>query len=192
MPAGIDTDDFEMSILERRDTTKIKLIYFGSLYDNMDDHLEFLSKALTGMTVDYQLDIFSSQRNYADIFKEHGLEEKVVYHDQISTKELFRKVVQSDFVLLFKPYEYGKDNISTKYFEIINSRVPIILIGESGEASEYIEKNMLGSYFHPKAQPVDLTEILNSGQFQGFNNKMDISKYTFEYLGKKLIRDLLD
>lgn len=191
LPPGFDEDDFIDVKVQKASNGPIKLIYYGSLYDNLDDHFNALAKGIKLAKQDVELDIYSNSKAYQAVFEQHQVQEKVTYHKPIPSKDVLQKVAASNYVLLFKPYEYGKDNVSTKYYEIIRSRTPVILIGEAGKASEFIVFNQLGIYC-PIAKTAHLVSNLLNGDITiEYNEVFDVNPYSFQALGNQLINDLL-
>jgi len=193
LPAAFDQDDFKKVSIQHKpvDNGPIRFIYFGSLYDNLDDHFQQIAQAIAEADRNIRFDIYSNSTAYQAIFKEHGVEEQVFYHQPLPSREIFQQVTQANYVFLFKPYEYGKDNVSTKYFEIIQSRTPIILIGEKGMASDFVLDNQLGVHAEVSAAKQLIQSLVDRTKTIEYNAGFDVRPYSFQALGKKMISDLL-
>ena len=63
----------------------------------------------------------------------------------IQSNELFNKIREYDFILIVHP-EYAKDYISTKFYEILYSKIPIIYISQSGITSQFLQDTQSGIF----------------------------------------------
>lgn len=191
LSSAFDLDDFKGEKTEVKASDKMKFIYFGSLYDNLEDHFTGLAKAFQKHKDKIELHIYAKNLKYQDIFLAHDLGEVVFYHDFLPSNELFNKVKSSDFVFLFKPYEYGKDNVSTKYFEIINARVPVFLIAEEGMASRFISDNKLGIHTLVSETEQKLNQLIEGKMDWEFDTHFPVESYSFQSQGMEFIQEFL-
>ncbi len=192
LPSAFDLDDFKK--IKKKSEKKgdsIKLIYYGSLYDNLDDHFEQIAKFLKSTKLNVHLNIYSKSKKYQEIFVKQDVASQVSYHEVMPSNLIFKKVIEADFVFLFKPYEYGKDNVSTKYFEIVKSKTPVILIGDKGKASEFIVNNALGVHAEVKEGYNVLTNLFRENSEFKYNAGYDVDQFSFQFLGQKFIDDKL-
>jgi glycosyltransferase involved in cell wall biosynthesis len=191
LSSAFDLDDFA-NINPRESSSGIrKFIYFGTLYDNLDDHFNGIANALSGFRGQFVLDIYSKRETYKKIFDRAGLLDYVNYHAELPSGQIFQKVVDADFVFLFKPYEYGKDNVSTKYFEITNSKTPVFLIADRGRASEYIVNNKLGIHTEVADTESTLRRLMQGNLTVDYNTEFSVEDYSFQHLGEKFIEEQL-
>ena len=184
LPHGFDPDEIFTSP-SPENSLKTKFIYFGTIY-NIDRHVEEIIKVFKTHKDKILLDIFSNRFKYHNRFKDEALDAQVRYHAPIPPKKLFKIVSKADYVFLFKMDKFGEDNISTKYYEIIKSRIPIVLIGKEGIASQFLVKNRLGIHI-----PVDriseiLSQIVEKKLDFDYNFDFDVEHFSFQNLSEDL------
>jgi hypothetical protein len=177
LPHGVDDDFVEMP--RSIDSKRFRLVHFGSQYHHLDKEFEFLAKVLKA-NPDIRVDFFTKDTNkYSKYFINSGtLDRNCFYNDIVSEKTVFMKMSESSAVLLFTP-NYMRDYISTKYLEIIAARVPIIIIGEEGEASKFVVQNNLGVFIDSSKfsqERKDLKKIIAGLKY---NEKFDLQPYLF-------------
>lgn len=162
----------------------IRLILYGNIYQNIENRIELLAKILEKHKKKIVLDVYTDKTNHFQTFIMEGAT-NVNFHLPLPAKELFAKFKNYDYVLLVHP-DYGKDNISTKFYEIIYTKTPIIIFSTPGKGSEFITENNLGIH-------VDFTNIehvfesLSKHELEfKYNNNFNISEYSIEKIGFKL------
>ncbi|UKN01574.1 hypothetical protein K6119_17765 [Paracrocinitomix mangrovi] len=193
LSSAFDKDDFnDVNVKYPKDKSdKIKFIYFGSLYDNLNDHITEIASAFSKNKDKVELHIYSKFETYKEIFEKYGLTDIVFYHKPLPSNKIFQKVTESNFVFLFKPYEYGKDNVSTKYFEIIYSKTPVFLIGDNGMASEFIVSNQLGFHANVNQAEKKLNQLINNEIQLDYNLDFNVDNLSFQFLGAKFNKEIL-
>lgn len=169
LPHGFDSD----SIKPREETPvkqsgKIRIAFIGELYDNIGQYFEKISEAIEKESSPFFIDFFSRTDRYKDLFSQRSLVgTKVNYYPLIKADELFEKLSEYDFILIIHP-EFAKDYISTKFYEILYSRTPIIYISMNGETSQFIESTKSGIYLD-----IDHT-------FEFFKNDQKVREFKYE------------
>lgn len=191
LPSAFDLDDFDSNHIPTS-SEKIRFIYFGSLYDNLDEHFSGLAQGLKNFKGRFSFDIYSNTTTYHHYFDAAGLTQEVNYHQPIRTSELMKKAQDADFIFLFKKREWGKDNVSTKFFEICNSRTPFFLIAEDGLASDFVNNNRLGIHCHIEDIEQTCRDLFDQKLKIDYNGQFDTTPYSFQYLGKKFSDDILN
>jgi hypothetical protein len=107
-----------------------------------------------------------------------------------SPNSFFKKISQYDFVLIIQPFS-AKDFITTKIYEVIYLKIPIILISSEGKLSQFIIENNLGYYISIDNFKDDfelfMTKSKNDLNFDDFC----IDDFSFEKLTQELISYLV-
>ena len=188
IPHGFDPDEVQVNP-PKKVGKKLKLFYFGSLY-KVDEHFRALISTIKAFPDQIELNIYTRRNKYEDWFLKENLSSQVKYFKPIPAKELFIKLKEADFILLFKMAERGKDNISTKYYEIIHSRIPILLIGTPGAASELVVKNKLGIHFQVDEVEKGFENLLNGRNRLDFNYNFDTSEFSFPKITEHLLQKM--
>lgn len=185
IPHAFDEEEVVTNIKERTD--KIRLVFYGTIYDNLATVFEAISEAIRKNTPLITLDIYSSSRSYEELFDEKKLlTGSVNYYKPLSPKFLFNKMGDYDYVLIVQP-DYAKDFITTKIYEIIYTGTPIILISSEGKLSEFILHHELGLHFSPEQLKEGFRSLLtiDSEIFQP--KKFPINNYSFRFITSKLV-----
>jgi len=186
LPHGFDKD--EISICSKNITSdKTKIIFYGSLYDGIEKYISILSKEFEKLKNELELHIYSESVRYSDNFEKHGLlNNNVFFHKPLPTIELFKKIQNASFVLLIHP-DYGIHNISTKFYEIIYSKTPILYIGKKGLTYDFVTKNKIGYSFDESEIVTNFSKIIQKNYPYDYNSNYNIEEYSFEKLCHNLI-----
>jgi len=182
---GYDTDEIEP--IKQNSKTKIRLLFYGTLYPSIEEFIEKTAVVLAAKKENVTLDIFSDSQRYHEIFQSAGANENVNYYGLLPSKELFARFKEYDYVMLVHP-DYGRDNLSTKFFEIIASNLPILYVGNAGMAASYIEENKVGIWLKPDRLEEDLKAVLEKKYVFNYNFDLDISHLSFAKLAESLVQ----
>ena len=142
---GYDKDFVKQKNNHCIDPNNIRLVYFGTIYEGCEQHLVFLKELLFKAEGKLQITHFGKLTNeHLNIL--HPIIELGFFISKpaLPENELFEQLVTFDFAILFKRMNYGLDHLSTKYHEIIASKIPVFFIGGAGGASDFISGNNLG------------------------------------------------
>ena len=162
-------------------------IYGGTLYDGIEEYISKLEKIINKYTdLDFVWDIYTGS-NFPLINEGFG-NGRIRKHSFISESELFSKISQASAYLVFYPIQ-DKDLVSTKFFEIIYTKTPIIYIGEAGEVGDFIVKNKVGVHILPENMEQKLPQYL-AGEVPHEPGFFDIQKYTFSSVTDNLLDKL--
>lgn len=190
LPHGFDTDDIPTrKTVHKSNKENFKLIYFGSLYDGETKRFEDLAKSISENR-NVTFDIYTSQFNYSSIFEKAGCGNRVNYFSQIPSKDFFQKLTEYDAIMMIVPDKF-KDIFSSKFYEIIYSGIPVILITEKGKLSDYITNNKSGIYFNSDIKN-NLDEIFNGTRKMMLPQKMDLEEYDFKKLTQNLVKRIIE
>ncbi len=155
--------------------------YGGMLYSSMQESIYKLIELLQfligeGKTV--QVDLYSFNTNYINLFETAGLAQYVNYHAAINPKKLFEILLQSDYLLQLRAGEMEEQHFkSTKFYELIALKKPILYIGPNGDVEDFLVDNNLGFTAN---QPIDrLAKIIIANKKEA--QIPDLSFYVEDY-----------
>lgn len=191
LPHAADPDDVPLVKAQLPDTSPAKFILYGSLYPGVKDEMAGFGEFLAAMNGKAQLDIYTSQKNYESIWKDSGAEEFVTYHSPVPATELFARINQSHFVVLLTP-EFTKNHLSTKYYEVIHSRTPILVLGKEGDVSDYVTRNLLGVYYSNENLVNGLKDTVESYTEMAYDFAFDVQSKEYPAVTDDLINDILE
>ena len=119
--------------------------------------------------------------------EKNNVDKLVKYNTPLIGKQLFETLAGYDYVVFIYPF-FVKDYLSTKFYEIIKCRIPIIYIGEKGIASDYITSNKLGIHFNAKTLTIDFQKFID-GQIQfDYDVKYNVDDFSFVEVTKRLAK----
>lgn len=180
-------DADEIVVNKNSNQTMVVITFYGTLYEEIGNYFKLLAKDLSSKKDKIEFHIYSDSTKYIDLFEEHGLiNNNVFYHGILPTIELFEKISTSNFVLLVHP-KRGVDNISTKFYEIIYSRTPILYVGEEGKTSEFITSNKVGYTFTEKKFADTFLSVVLGNIPYSYNSTFAVDSFSFENTSKLLI-----
>jgi glycosyltransferase involved in cell wall biosynthesis len=143
LPHAVDPEDFT-ELEKRKRTNKIRLIYGGTLYDNIEPMFDKLLNAATKCKEeDFVIDFFADSYFYKKKVQHYHLSHKIFFKPLVSNKEFLNEIRNADYFLLLYPEKY-KDFLSTKFTEVVMLNIPIIYVGYEGYVSAFINENKLG------------------------------------------------
>ncbi len=180
-------DDEEITIKEKEKSDKVRLMFYGTIYNNLDLAFENISEAIVKSSSTITLDIYSPTNSYENLFEQKKLlNNTVIYYKPMLPKLLFEKMSNYDYVLIVQP-DYAKDFITTKIYEIIYSITPIILVSNEGKLSDFISSNGLGLWFTPN-QLIEGFRTLGNINPEIFKTKQfPIENYSFKFIISNLV-----
>lgn len=183
LPHGFDKDEIKRG--SKQKSPNLRMMLYGSLYANLESVFEELASFIS-INEHLYLDIFSSSKQYLNIFESHvKIKSRVNYKAPLRPKELFSEMSNYDCVLIVQP-DYAKDFVTTKIYEIIYAEMPIVLISKEGKLSDFIQKNELGMYINPAHLSEGLDKILDLDKVHFNAKEFPIEPYSFEHITKNL------
>ncbi|MDP2175522.1 MAG: hypothetical protein Q8K70_06375 [Bacteroidota bacterium] len=169
---------------------KVRIAFLGEIYNEIDDIMKQLAIGLSNNNSPFFLDFYSTSSRYESLFDEVGiLNKKVSYHSLLSQQLLFKELENYDFVLIIHPKVF-KDNIATKFYELIYFNIPILYIGESGLVSDFINQKKLG-LFIDLLNVTDFFSNPNAVKKYSHSPNNNIENYSIDVLSKKLTQKLV-
>lgn len=177
-------DKEEIEVLPKTSDKKIRFVLYGTIYINTTLFFEELALFLAANANKFSLDIYTDNTSCKTIFEKHKAE-NVNFYSVLPAKQLFEKFKDYDFVLLVHP-SYGKDNVSTKFYEIIYSRTPIILISEPGLGAEFVVSNRLGYHAAGGEIAKIFTQVYANKSTFNYNATYDVTPFSIESITKEI------
>lgn len=196
LPHCIDEDylsasnNFHFSLSPQKHFT---IVYGGSLYDNMENYVIILIrliKSIQRQGYSIKLKIYTMLPAYIELFNEYGIDTEL--HTQVSSKQFIHIAQAGDLLILLRP-DWSPNAFSTKFFEYIALRKPVLYIGPKGEVSDFIVNYRLG--FTLDAENVEQIshDIIKNRTINEIPDRtFNLQKYTFEYQTKLLIQHFND
>lgn len=189
LPHCFDADDLQMATKKTElNKSVINLLYGGAFYAGLEENIELVKKfvdALNGARPS-KVEFYVSIKGYENALNHPHISR----YGFINTDEYFKKIQEADYVLLILPPN-RVNAMSSKFFELVAMRKPILYFGGRGAVSEYIEKFELG--FHITAYSLDekIEQVLRNISKKAVPDlSYDISAHSFEYQTKRLIKQL--
>lgn len=184
LPHAYEPNNFD---LKSNPEIKNRFIYGGALYDGIQEEFFKVINVIEKFAPqDFKWEIYSNTIN--KILENKKNYQKVEIHSFIPEKELFYKIASSKAYLMIYP-ESDKDFISTKFFEIIYAKTPVIFIGKKGEISEFIKQNKLGVHISPENIENELPAYL-SGDLKFEGHSFDINQYSFSKVTRRFLEKI--
>jgi hypothetical protein len=178
-----DPDDFELrgeTVPKNKDGV-VRLVYAGTLYPELDNEMRLLVEVLKKYP-EIKVTFYSFTKDYAAIFD--SVRNQVEYKSPVGL-HLFNKIALSEYSGLL--YLRGsKDNdrhfFSTKFYDYLPLRLPVVYLGPAGDVSEFIERNKIG--FHLISVNQDLSVLIVESSMK--IKKFQTEKYSFSQVAKAL------
>lgn len=177
-------DKEEIVVVPKTPSKKVRMVLYGTIYINTTHFFEELAAYLAKHSDTFSLDVYTDNPSCRSIFEKHKAG-NVNFYPVLPANQLFAKFKDYDFVLLVHP-SYGKDNVSTKFYEIIYSRTPIVLISEPGLGPDFVVNNRLG--YHAAAGEIEkvFTKIQADKETFQYNSTYDVSPYSIERITSEI------
>lgn len=151
---GYDPDDILQQSQVKNDG-KLRFVYGGSLYNNLDyiiepllSYLENLKKVNEQLYNSLSFEFYGEQ-NPDIASKIRAVNSSVIsLHGALPMRDLQQKLIDSTFCVLMGAPDYTFA-FNTKFFEYLANRKPILLFSNPGLTSDFITKNKLGFHINP-------------------------------------------
>ncbi|MCP4179637.1 MAG: glycosyltransferase family 4 protein, partial [bacterium] len=185
LPHGYDVDEFESKTTESNKNSlnkKIKVIFGGAIYDNLEEHFCNLQKFIDHYKSKVSFEFYTDDVKKIPV----ALRNNINIHKPLPTALFFKKVKAGDFYLALREDQH-KNYISTKFYEIIFLRKPIIFVGEKGLISNLIESNRLGISTTPKELFLKLEKIVKAPKSINYNYNFPVNNYSYTKITEKLL-----
>lgn len=189
-----DKDDFVFFHLAKStiDLNKIQFAFYGGMYDGFDKFLNLLWESVEYIRQNdkKKLDNFwiylyinGEKKIYNDILSKIS-NLTVIY--SLNPNELFRKLVDVNYIFYVPDYKRGSNQFSTKFYEMLYMRKPILFFGQNGKVSQFIEKNKMGICLHENNFQFIFNEIIQGNIAFDLVNEEFVSKFACEKVLDKI------
>lgn len=189
LPHGYDKDEIP-SASTLKETETITFAYGGILYSNMERSISRfiqLLKLIKDKGHSIKVSIYTFDQNYRDLFSEEGLQEFVQYHNSVTPKELFNVFLSTDYLLQLRAGKSLEQHFkSTKFYELISLKKPVIYFGPEGDVSEFLTLNKLGFSGNEDLEQLSEKIISNKKSKNIPDKNFNVSAYEFEELTTQL------
>jgi glycosyltransferase involved in cell wall biosynthesis len=171
------------NIIKKKHTNLIKFIHFGSLGASKDRNLLYFFEALKllklqndfNFIIDFIGNISSNEKKLFELFE---LNDVVNFKKPISREQRESTFSNYDFALLIG-VEGQKTYISSKVFDYIEYKLPILAICKGNEVEEIISSNKFGI-----TCDFDANSILNAFKYSKLNKEIYYLNYNDQYSSK--------
>ncbi len=181
-------DPGESVVLPKLKSGKIRLVMYGNIYHNIEEYIERTAHLMSKYKNQIILDIYTDKQYHKKTFDKYGAD-NVTFYNQIPGSELFHKFQNYDYVLLFNP-SYNVNNISTKFYEIISTKTPIILFCEDGLGPKFLTQNKLGLHTDLNSVNNFFDKLITGKLDFTYNDRYDIDNFSLLNV-TKFISDIL-
>lgn len=164
---------------------RFRLAFYGTLYVNIEEYIKELVSLIIKKNGLVTLDIYTEYKKYEVLWQPAIEKGFVTFNLPILGKALFERLSAYDFILFVHP-NHGKDNLSTKFYEIINCRIPIIYIGEEGYTSRFLVQNELGRHFSKESLQTEGYSFFSKDTVFNYNDAFDVAPYSFRKVTESL------
>lgn len=187
LPHAVDLEDIPKSLVSDVNST-IKIVYGGAFYSKIHNNIYLIKQFvdLLNQKKKVEVEFYVSVKGY-----EKELEHPFIKrYGFIDSEKYFAKVNESDYVILILPpiREYA---MSSKFFELVAMRKPILYFGGEDEVSQFIIKNKLGYHITVDNLIASTIDVFNNIKTHDIPDKnYSIESHTFENQTKLLIEEL--
>ena len=187
IPNGFDPEDFSNIDTKKKQNSRINIVFTGSLYSKALTHLEALYKLLLGdkdLKQEFVFNFYGAIPKEAHyLFDNNALQSTLIFHGEVSLKEVGEKIVTSDLAMLFLTDDLNYTK-STKFYEYIHLRKKIAVFSKYGPISQYIVNNKIGYSIEPRNIRESLLKIKKDYHKDNLNVPQDysIEKYSIPTL----------
>jgi hypothetical protein len=146
---AFDKDEFaEIDIDLSKDNF---LIYGGTLYEHLEEVFKSLNRSFKNpKVVPLPIYLYLSNPNKLDEYLkliDIEFHKYFIIKQPVSPKEFYKVVAKAKAFLFWGGVEI---KISSKVYEVLYCKTPIIALGVKGELSDFLEENNLGLFYSPK------------------------------------------
>jgi glycosyltransferase involved in cell wall biosynthesis len=197
LPNGFDPEDLNTEILNSdKRGDKLNLLLLGTLYGKTKPLFDELNEALIKLKHDnpgfYQKIAFNFCGEVPQWFG--GFKEQhsnIIYHGKKQYQQAAELARNSDAVMLFLTDDLNF-SMSTKFYEGLAMKKPIIVFSSKGKTAEYVEQNQIGLAINKGSIYEDLLHLCchyQQGQLK-FNPEFNTTEFEINNLINKVIATL--
>ncbi len=167
--------------------TPLTLVYGGSLYLGLENEFSLLQKSVKlynhSASQPVQLRIFTPHAQYKKKFADLG---NHLHFSQVIGKGIFDEINRAAAVLIFLA-DHNKDYLTTKFFEFLPFRKPLMYFGPDGHVAQFIESNRLGSIIRTTSDFERMVAALANGSYH-FNTEFPLEQLTLRERARELVK----
>jgi hypothetical protein len=188
LPHFFDESDFKNIQSIHRNNDSIKIIYAGDIYASSENNWKQLvhriqavnkSSALAGKTI--TIDIYTAAKppvfiqdcSFINLHKPTG-------------KAIFEKIVSADICLVVQSNR-KKDELTTKFFEYLRCRKPILVVAPDGELSRFVVSNKLGIHLNDDNSSL-IALLLDTYRQNTFDNTFNLAPFELRHRCEQLLK----
>lgn len=166
---AFDKEDFDIEAnLDRKGKNPgvIKMIYAGSLYTGMEKEIgkliDFVKFLLSQNSIP-KVELFCFTKDYSNLIRNSGVDQYFKYREIVSPRALSMIMAKTDLILQLRPKsEEGWENfLSSKFYELLYYRKPILYFGPTSTVEHFLENNKLGIWIDSYSNNTDFDKVLN-------------------------------
>lgn len=169
-----DPDDFKTAQNQSLadEEKKTTLVYGGALYMGIEKYLKYIPQALNSIAPE-QRSLFEFRFYTPDQIPLclRNTSPSVKVNPPIG-KRIYDELSRADAILLLLP-DHMPDSRTTKFYEILSFKKPILYLGPKGEVASFIQSEKLGVIASNSSEIKDFLLDLHQGQIQGNAVKVD-------------------
>jgi glycosyltransferase involved in cell wall biosynthesis len=179
-----DPSDFNFKS-KTKETDRRKILFFGTIYQGTQDWFKAVAQAMhSANDARLKLDLYTDDiEKVADL---PSIYSEIQFKKTVPTRQLFDEGLPAHYILFIFP-DYAIDNISTKFYEVLATRTPVILIANPGMQSEFITSNGLGIHIKPDEIMDKLPAILANPEIPSINVDFKVEEYSLSHAADKLL-----
>ena len=184
----IDKQKKSVNYLENNKSNKISIAHIGTIALETEKYWQTFLNLLEKSQFKIELKIYGNNNIF---FHNEALKRSnltIIFIDRLSEKMLMKNLTSSDIAVLFK-MDVFSNTYPTKFFNYINTELPIISFTKKGVFSDEIENNNIGIIFNDKTKVDEFDEFIDSFKLINYNN-YDFSKFEISGQLKKIIEVL--
>ncbi len=178
-------DEEEVVVKQEYSKEGFKCVFFGTMYADIENYYDVLCRVISKNEGKITLDVYTDIVKYKNIVKDNGACKWVKYKKTIAGKALFETLSQYDYIVFIYP-DYVKDYLSTKFYEVIHSKIPIIYIAEKGVTSNYVLLNKLGMHFNQHNLSEGLQKLIDDPNQLIYNKNFSVNEFSYKEMTEKL------
>jgi hypothetical protein len=184
-----DPSDFSTLQTTRKEDAVFRVVYAGDAYIGSEPQWQELQRIIQAITaenkdrINIQFDLYTTAKLPAFM----STIPNVHAYAPIG-KSIFNIMQQADVLLIVLP-ENKKNERTTKFFEYLPFRKPLLVVAPLGEVTNYIESNQLGVHSN---QSLPIIQSLFNGDYaaHSFNSSFDLSCETNVYRTQQMMEML--
>jgi hypothetical protein len=183
LPHAFDKDDYTDNFtVSNSNLNEINIVYGGAIYIGLEGYLEKLSNAIMAINkkgIKINCTLYTPDANrWKKCY--YGLD----FEEPIG-KKFYNKIANADLLLMLYA-EHNKNYLTTKFYEYLPLRKPMLYLGPKGYISKLIQEKNLG--FVLTESELDLLGIVSQLK-KNLNNEIvvDINEFSYKTRTQELI-----